>query len=93
MSSSTFATVIIAAADQAAAQADFPGLFTAAYADFADRTVTTNYVSSGFFYDEELDRIVNDVTWPRVVRFGDAQQALIAMGLVPVETPVEESAE
>jgi chloramphenicol 3-O-phosphotransferase len=93
MSSSTFATVIIQAADQAAAQADFPGLFTAAYADFADRTVTTHYVSSGFFFDEELDKIVNDVTWPRVVRFGDAQAALASMGLVPVQTPVEESAE
>jgi hypothetical protein len=85
--SSTFATVIIQAADQAAAQEDFPGSFTAGYTNNPDEpTIATNYVSSGYFFDEELDKIVNDVTWPRVVRFGDAQQALIAMGLVPVET-------
>jgi hypothetical protein len=93
MSSSTFATVIIQAADQAAAQEDFPGLFTAAYADFADRPVTTHYVSSGFFYDEELDKIVNDVTWPRIVKFGDAQAALTSQGLVPVVTPTTEITE
>jgi hypothetical protein len=94
MSSSTFATVIIAAADQAAAQEDFPGLFTAGYTNNPDEpTIATNYVSSGYFYDDELDKIVNDVTWPRIVKFGDAQAALASMGLVPVETPVEESAE
>lgn len=94
MTSSTFATVVVAAADQAAAQADFPGMFTAGYTDNPEAPeIATHYVSSGFFYDEELDKIVNDVTWPRTVKFGDAQAALTSMGLVPVETPVEESAE
>lgn len=91
MTSSTFATVIIAAADQAAAQADFPGMFTAGYANDPEQPeVATHYVSSGWFFDAELDEIVNDVTWPRTVKFGDAQAALANMGLVPVVMPVAE---
>ena len=80
---STFATVIVAAADQAAAQADLPGHFTAAYA--ADSTgPATHYVSSGFFFNTELDMIVNEAEWPKRVRFGDAAVALADLGLVPV---------
>lgn len=83
---STFATVIVAAADQAAAQADLPGHFTAAYA--ADSTgPATHYVSSGFFFNSELDMIVNEATWKKVVRFGDAAVALADLGLVPVLDP------
>jgi hypothetical protein len=85
MTTSTFATVVVAAADQAAAQADFPGMFTAGYTDNPDDpTVATHYVSSGWFFDAELDQIVNTVTWPRVVKFGDAQAALASLGLTPV---------
>jgi hypothetical protein len=91
MTSSTFATVIIAAADQAAAQADFPGMFTAGYTNDPEQPeVATNFVSSGWFYDSELDRIVNEVTWPRIVKFGDAQAALKSLGLVPAQVPVEQ---
>ena len=80
---STFATVIVAAADQAAAQADLPGHFTAAYA--ADSTgPATHYVSSGFFFNTELDFVCNEVTWPKVVKFGDVSAALADLGLVPV---------
>ena len=83
---STFATVIVAAADQAAAQADLPGHFTAAYA--ADSTgPATHYVSSGHFFNTELDMIVNEAAWPRQVRFGDAGTALAGLGLVPVLDP------
>ena len=84
---STFATVIVAAADQAAAQADLTGHFTAAYA--ADSTgPATHYVSSGHFFNDELGMIVNEATWPRQVRFGDAGTALAGLGLVPVVEPV-----
>lgn len=83
---STFATVIVAAADQAAAQANLPGHFTAAYA--ADSTgPATHYVSSGFFFDAELDMIVNEAEWPKRVRFGDAVVVLADLGLVPVLDP------
>ena len=88
MSASTFASVFIAAADQAQAQSDLgEGYFTAPLS--ADGTEpATHFWSTGFWFDDELDRIVNDVTWPRTVRFGDAQAALVAEGLMPV-TPAE----
>ena len=83
---STFATVVIPSESQAAAQADLPGHFTSAYA--ADATgPATHYVSSGFFFDTELDVIVNEAEWPKVVKFGDASAALAGLGIVPmVET-------
>ena len=85
---STFATVIVAAADQAAAQADLPGHFTAAYA--ADSTgPATHYVSSGHFFNTELDMIVNEAEWPKQVRFGDAAVALADLGLAPVVETVD----
>lgn len=85
---STFATVIVAAADQAAAQADLPGHFTSAYAADAAGPAT-HYVSSGFFFNSELDMIVNEAEWPKRVRFGDAAVALADLGLVPVVEPVD----
>lgn len=82
---STFATVIVAAADQAAAQADLPGHFTSAYAADAAGPAT-HYVSSGFFFDTELDMIVNEAEWPRKVYFGqDWQAAVAAEGLKMLE--------
>ena len=85
MTTSTFATVIITAADQAAAQTDLPGMFTAGYTNDKDAPeVATHYVSSGWFFDTELDQIVNEVTWYNIVKFGDAQTALSGMGLIPV---------
>ena len=88
MTDSTFATVAIAAADQAAAQIDLPGLFTAAYTTNPEgKAPATHYVSSGLFFNDELDMIVNDATWPRQVRFGDAGTALAGLGLFPVLDP------
>ena len=89
---STAATVIIAAADQSAAQADLPGHFIIGYYEDipdADPTVATHYVDSGWWYDSELDLIVNDVTWPRRVYFGDVQQVLASLNLKPVRDLAE----
>lgn len=90
---STAAAVIIAAADQAAAQADLPGHFILGYYEDvpgADPTVATHYVDSGWWYDSELDLIVNNVTWPRVVKFGtDVYAVLAEMNLKPVRVPVD----
>ena len=88
----TNATVIIAAADQAAAQVDFPGSFTSGFyeaTDGADPTVATNYVCSGLWTDEDLSKVVNDVTWPRKVYFGDVQTVLLALNLRLVEQPLD----
>lgn len=87
----TNATVVILAADQAAAQVDFPGSFNAGFYEAiegADPTVATNYVCSGLWTDADLSKVVNDVTWPRKVYFGDAQQVLASLNLKPVESPV-----
>ena len=88
----TQATVIIAAADQAAAQVDFPGSFYSGFyeaVEGADPTVATNYVCSGLWTDEDLSKVVNDVTWPRRVYFGDAQAILDSLNLKPVEQPLD----
>ena len=87
----TQATVIIAAADQAAAQVDFPGSFNSGFyeaTEGADPTVATNYVCSGLWTDSDLSKVVNDVTWPRRVYFGGVQTVLLALNLKPVEVPV-----
>ena len=92
MTTSTFATVAVPAADQAAAQADMPGFFVAPFTtDPAGAPPATHFVSTGHFFDSELDFIVNDAAWPRQVRFGPADAALAAMGLVAVrdEEPAE----
>ena len=82
---STQATIIIPAAAIEAARADMPGSFTAAYTtDSAGAAPATHYVGSGFFFNTELDFIVNEATWPRTVRFGDAAAALAELWLVPV---------
>jgi len=88
----TNATVIIAAADQAAAQVDFPGSFNSGFYvadEGADPTVATNYVCSGLWTDADLSKVVNDVTWPRKVYFGDAQTVLTTLNLLPITTPLE----
>lgn len=87
----TQATVIIAAADQSAAQLDFPGSFNSGFyeaVEGADPTVATNYVCAGLWTDEDLSKVVNDVTWPRKVYFGDVQATLSLLNLKPVEVPV-----
>lgn len=79
----TNATVIIAAADQAAAQADFPGSFVSG---FADNTGSTFYVCSGLWADDDLARITDgSVTWPSQVYFDDASVVLSTLNLTPAQ--------
>ena len=82
----TYATVIIAAADQAAAQTDFPECFTCGLS--ADGSApATHYNTSGPWGNDELERIVNGAPWSKRVAFGsDAQAVLAEMGLKPVTT-------
>ena len=87
----TQATVIIAAADQDAANTDFQLSFNAGLyeaTEGADPTVATHYVCSGLWRDSDLSKVVNDVTWPRKVYFGDVQATLALLNLNPVEVPV-----
>lgn len=81
----TQATVIIAAADQAAAQVDFPGSFNAEFTDGQN----TVYVCSGLWDSADLSKLVNDLTWPCKVYFEDPQTVLANLGLTPVAAPME----
>lgn len=84
---STFASVFISAADQAAAQQDLgEGYFTAPLSANGAEPAT-HYWSTGYWFDRELDRIVNEATWPKVVKFGDPQVALAAMNLEVINEP------
>ena len=89
----TQATVIIQAADQSAAQLDFPVSFNAGYyldAPEANPAVATCYICSGLWTDSDLDKVVNEVLWSKKVKFGDVQAILDSMQLkqvVPATSP------
>lgn len=93
MSDYTFATVIISEVDQAQAQADMgDGFFNTALSATGELPAT-DYMSSGPFYTEELDKISKEVTWPSRVYLGqDWQAALDSEGLVLVSEASESSA-
>ena len=85
MSDFTFATVIITASDQAAAQASIGAGFFNAGLSADGKLPATHYLSSGAFDNVELNLIVNSATWPRKVYFGnDSNEALTAELLIPV---------
>lgn len=85
----TFATVIIAAADQPQAQADMGAGFFTVGLSANGLPPATNYMSSGPFNNDELDAVVNVYTWPKKVYFGqDWQAAIAAEGLQLVQEPV-----
>ena len=79
----TNATVIIAAADQSAAQADFPGSFVSG---FADPSGAVFYVCSGLWADDDLARITDgSVAWPSQVYYDEVQEVFASLGLKPIE--------
>ena len=85
----TFASVIIPAEEQAAAQAELgEGFFTAPLS--ADGSMpATHFWSSGLFHSTELNTIVNSVAWAKVVGFTDPAAFLAEQGLQPaVESDV-----
>ena len=87
----TQATVIIAAADQAAAQADFPGSFVSG---FADPSGAVFYVCSGLWADDDLTRITDgSVAWPSQVYHDDVGAVLERLGLNPIPPPPPDSSQ
>ena len=80
----TFATVAVAAADQQAAQAQYPAYFDTGASETGELPVT-HYVTSGPFDNVELAAIMNSQDWPKRVAFGaDAQAGLAQLKLVLV---------
>ena len=87
MAGYTFASICLADADKAAAQAEFPAYFQVG-ASASGQAPATHWVSSGAFENDELDTIVNDANWHKRVKFGnDLQGALAAWGLQLVQAP------
>ena len=86
---STNLTLIISAADQAAAQADTSLDYFIHGASPTGAEPATHYFSSGFFSNSEVDQINNVVTWDSMIRCPEWQMALAAEGLqaVVVEQP------
>ena len=81
----TNATVIIAAADQSAAQADFPGSFVSG---FADSSGAVFYVCSGLWADDDLARITDGpVAWPSQVYHDEVGAVLAQLELTPTAAP------
>ena len=77
----TNATVIIAADDQAAAQADFPGSFVSGFADLSGAVF---YVCSGLWDDDDLTRITDgSVAWPSQVYNDEVGEILAQLELTP----------
>lgn len=90
------ATIVVPDADLAAARADLgEGFFLRSLIrkDDPSGTPPTNWMSSGYFLSDELDRIFNEATWEKQVRFGtDWASAIDAMGLKLVdETAAEDT--
>ena len=81
----TNATVIVAAADQSAAQVDFPGSFTSG---FADPSGAVFYACAGLWADEDLARITDgSVAWPSQVYHDEVGDVLERLGLNPIPPP------
>ena len=79
----TSATVIIAAADQSAAQADFPGSFVSG---FSDPSNAVFYVCSGLWADDDLTRITDgSVAWPSRVFCEEVGSVLARLGLKRID--------
>ena len=81
----TQATVIIAAADQAAAQVDFPGSFVSG---FADPSGAAFCVCSGLWADDDLARITDgSVAWQSQVYHDEVGEILAQLELNPIPPP------
>ena len=81
----TNATVIVAAADQPAAQADFPGSFVSG---FADPSGAVFYVCSGLWSDDDMTRITDgSVAWPSQVYHDEVGEILSQLELNPIPFP------
>ena len=81
----TNATVIIAAADQAAAQVDFPGSFVSG---FSDPSGAVFCVCAGLWADDDLARITDgSVVWPSQVYHDEVGEILSQLELNPIPPP------
>jgi hypothetical protein len=89
MSDFTQATVIVAAVDQAAAQADMGDTVFTTGASPKGKLPATVYFTSGPWSNDEMSKMANDVMWPKKMYFGtDWQAALAANNLQMIAEPL-----
>ena len=84
----TYATIIIAAADQKIAQDSLndSSLFIAA-ASPTGQEPATNYFTSGPWSNAQMDYIADEVAWKKKILSPDWQQALAGEGLQMIVQP------
>lgn len=92
---STNITILINAADQVAAQKDFPDYFNTG-ASATGEAPATHFFTQGYFSNTEVDKISGNkdpitgarISWDSMIRCPDWQVALAGEGLqMIVETP------
>lgn len=81
---STKATIIVADADVETARTRFPGMFVVGFSETGD-TPPTHWVSTGWFFNSELEALVNEQPFPFQVKFGDFSEEGIFMHRVVEE--------
>lgn len=85
------ATIVVPDSDVIAARADLgDGFFIRGLSETGEAP-PTHWMSSGYFLSEEMDRIFNEATWEKQVRFGtDWQSAIDSMNLRLANEPLPE---
>lgn len=81
---STMATIIIEEQYQAVAQERFPGMFVAGFSESGD-IPPTHRVSSGYFYNSELELLVNEHPFPFTLKLGEFSEDHVGLKMVSTE--------
>jgi hypothetical protein len=88
---STFATVIVPIEFQERAKQDFPDYFSTKFTTSTEENApATHCLTSGYFYNSELESISNQVDWTRIIKFGDLQAVLSELNLHPVQEVIQD---
>lgn len=88
---STFATVIVPIEFQERAKQDFPDYFSSLFTIYTEENApATHCLTSGYFYNSELETISNQVDWTRIIKFGDLQAVLSELNLHPVQEVIKD---
>lgn len=86
MSDFTQATIIVTAANQAAAQTDMGDAVFIVGASKTGLKPATNYFTSGPWSNEEMDKMANNVKWAKKMYFGTDWNAALQQNNLQVIT-------
>jgi hypothetical protein len=77
-----FATVIVNQESVEFARRDLPGHFTTKYEDSKSNMF---FVDSGFWFDNEMDMVINETEWTKQVYFGNHEVVFSNLGLTKIQ--------